>query len=432
MKFNFDYQRQHNLSRGIQIYMRNVKEIQTIDPYTVRMVLDHADALLMNRIMLGGPTSGWFIGAPRYMEEVGWDEFLRRPVGTGPYMVEGEVEDYRKMPEGEVYATLMANPDYWKKGCPKIRKITFVRYTPKEALRAIIEGRVDLVTNMIPKDTLKVAESPYSKVVKSRQDVRFTVGFLNLLSPHTLPLRTLRVREALNYAVNKKELFRYAFKGNAVEMRGVLTEKSGVDLSDTEPYEWNIPKARELLKEAGYGEGFKMKLFYEEKDYLTAHLLKRFYSLLNIEVEIVPVSWEWILRHVVYPNTREGYSWKDEDWWIIITSNPGYVPEAMGGLMEWFFHFGAAWRHFPDWLIEPLDNMYHELLRTKDREKRFQIYKRANEYIADQALWVFTMGPLGLYGVNEEVEFVPQVSQYLYLDYSSVTDKHWSVRGEKK
>ena len=45
---------------------------------------------------------------------------------------------------------------------------------------------------------------------------------------------------------------------------------------------------------------------------------------------------------------------------------------------------------------------------------------------------VSTMAPLSLYGVNEEVEFVPQVSQYFYLDYSSVTDKHWSLRAEKK
>ena len=79
-----------------------------------------------------------------------------------------------------------------------------------------------------------------------------------------------------------------------------------------------------------------------------------------------------------------------------------------------------------------LDKMYHEVLRTKDRDKRFQIYKSANEYIADYAFWVFTMAPLTLYGVNEEVEFVPQLSQYLYLDYSSVTDNHWSVRAEKK
>jgi len=100
------------------------------------------------------------------------------------------------------------------------------------------------------------------------------------------------VRKALNYAVNKQELFRYAFKANAVEMKGILTEKSGIDLSNTKPYHWNVPKARELLKEAGYGEGFKMKLFYQKKDYLIAHLLRRFYSLLKIEVEITPVQFK--------------------------------------------------------------------------------------------------------------------------------------------
>jgi len=242
----------------------------------------------------------------------------------------------------------------------------------------------------------------------------------------------MRVRKALNYAVNKQELFRYAFKANALEMMGVLTEKSGVDLSETVPYEWNVPKARELLKEAGYGEGFKMTLFYQEKDYLIAHLLRRFYSLLKIEVEITPVQWEWFVRHQVYPNTRDEYSWENEDWWLIINSNPGYVPEIMGGLLEWIFHSGAPFQCVSDFLMEPLNRMYHEVLRTRDRDKRFQIYKRANEYIADQALYVFTMAPLTLYGVNEEVEFIPQVSQYLYLDYSSVTDKHWSLRGEKK
>jgi len=426
VKFNFDYQRQHNPGRGVQVYMKNLKEIQVIDPSTVRMVLDQPDALFLDKIIIG-PIAGWVIGAPRYMERVGWEGFLKRPVGTGPYMVEGEVKDYKKVAEGEVYATLVANPDYWKKGHPKIRKITFVQYSPKEALRAVIEGRVDLVTNMIPKDTLKVAESPHSKVVKGRQDVRYTLGWLNLMSSHTLPLRDMRVRKALNYAVNKKELFRYAFKANALEMKGMLTEKSGVDLSDTEPYHWNVPKARELLKEAGYGEGFKMKLFYQEKDYLTVFLLRRFYSLLKIEVEITPVHFEWIVRHIVFPNTRDGYSWEDEDWSIIIYSDAAYVPEVMGGMFEWAFHSGAPWQTFPGWLAVPLDRMFHELLRTQDRTNRFQIYKRANDYIADQALVLFTMAPLTLYGVNEEVEFVSQLSQYLYLDYSSVTDNHWSI-----
>ncbi len=430
VKFNFDYQRQHNPGRGVQVYMRNLKEIQVIDSYTVRMVLKQPDALFLDKIILG-PISGWVIGAPKYMERVSWVEFLKRPVGTGPYMVEGVVKDYRKVLEGEVYATLVANPDYWNKGYPKIRKILFVQYSPKKALRAVIDGRVDLVTSLIPKDTLKVAESHYSKVVKGRQDVTYTDVLLNLMSPHTLPLRDMRVRKALNYAVNKKELFRYAFKANAVEMRGILTEKSGVDLSDTKPYDWNVPKARELLKDAGYGGGFKMTLFYHEKDYLTAYLLRRFYSLLKIEVEITPIHWEWAVRHVVYPNTRSGYSWEDEDWWMAIGSHPSYWPEMMSARLESVYHSGAPFQHVSDFLMEPLNRMYHKLLRTKDRDKRFQIYKRANEYIADQALMVSTMGPLGLYAVNEEVDFVPQVSQYLYLDYSSVTDNHWSLRGER-
>ena len=78
----------------------------------------------------------------------------------------------------------------------------------------------------------------------------------------------------------------------------------------------------------------------------------------------------------------------------------------------------------------PLDKMYNEILSTRERSERFEIYRRANDYIANQAFWVFTVAPLGLYGVNEEVEFVPHPSQYLYLDYSSVTDRHWSIRGK--
>ena len=424
VEFNFDYQRQHNPHRYVQKYLKVLKEIRVFDPRTVQLLLNQSDALLPERL------GSFYIGAPRYTEQAGWERFTKRPIGTDPYVIDGEMKDYRKVAEGEVYATLTANPNYWEKGYPKIRTIKFVQHSSQKALRALIEGRVDLLTSLIPKDTLKVEESSHSKVIKGRNDVRFTAGYLNFRSPATLPLRTLRVREALNYAIDREELLHYAFMGNAVEMRGVLTEKSGVDLSDTESYRWNIPKARELLKEAGYGDGFRMKLYYHEKDYLIAHLIRRFYSLLKIEVEITPVEWEWFVRHIVYPNTREGYSWDDEDWWMVIYSDPGYTPEIMGGLLQWCFSSGAAWQTYPDWLGVPLEKMYREVLETVDREKRFLIYKKANEYIADQALWVFTVAPLALYGVNEELNFVPQVSQLLYLEYSSVTDNHWSLRGK--
>jgi peptide/nickel transport system substrate-binding protein len=356
VKFNFEYQRKNNPERGVQVYLKNLKEIHIVDRYTLRMILFEPDALFLDKIIIG-PISGWVIGAPEYMGRVGWDRFMKHPVGTGPYMVQGMVKDHENTGEGEVYAQLVANPHYWNKGYPKIRKINFVRYSPKEALEALVADRLDLVTCLIPKDTLKVEESPYSKVVKGRQDVTYMSGAFNLMSSHTLPLWDIRVRKALNFAVNKHELMRYAYKGNAVEMKGVLCEKSGVDLSSAKTYEWSIPKARELLRDAGYEDGFRMKLFYEQENYLIARLLKRFYSLLEIEVEITPIDWEWEVEHWVYANTRDGYSWEDEDWWLVISSNPSYVPEFLGGLLEYMFNSTAPFRAFPRFLMLPLDRV---------------------------------------------------------------------------
>jgi peptide/nickel transport system substrate-binding protein len=429
VKFNFDFQKQYNPGRGIQVYMSNVEKIRVLGPHTIKMTLKRPDALFLSKF-ISGPTAGWVMGAPKQMKKLGWAEFLRHPVGTGPYMVEGEVKDQTEVSQGEPYATLLANPVYWKKGYPRIRKVEFVNYHPTQSVQAVIDGHIDLVTSLIPKDVWKVEKSSNSKVIKGENDPTYTVGFLNLRTDPTGPLHDIRVRKALNYAINKKELMRYAFKGNAVEMRGVLTEKSGVNLSETVQYSWNVPKARELLQGAGYEEGFNMKVFYQEKNYLTARFLQRFYSLLKINVEITPVDLEWIVKHVVYPNTRKGYSWTDEDWGMIVFSNPGHVPEIMGGMLEWIFHFSAPWGTISDSLMKPLDTMYHQVLKTNDRWKRYEIYKNANDYIADQAFWVFTMAPLSLYGVNAEMEFVPQLSQYLYLEYSSVTETHWSLRGK--
>jgi len=363
VKFNFDFQKEHNPGRGVQVYMSHVEEVRVVGRHTIQLTLGGPDALFLGKL-ISGPTAGWVMGAPKYMQKLGWKAFLKRPVGTGPFMVEGEVKDQETASEGAVYATLVANPDYWNKGYPKIQKVAFVRYAPQQAVQAVIEGRVDVVTSLIPKDAWKVEKGPHSQVVKGEDDLTYTAGFLNLRSKRKSPLHDIRVRKALNYAINKKELMRYAYKGNAAEMRGILTAKAGVDLSEAEPYSWNTPKARELLREAGYEEGFRMTLLYQEKNYLTARFLQRFYSLLNIEVEITPVELEQIVRHVVYPNTKEGYSWKDEDWDVIIFSNPGHVPELMGGMLEWCFHFCAPWQTSPDRLMGPLDTLYHQVHQT--------------------------------------------------------------------
>ena len=79
--------------------------------------------------------------------------------------------------------------------------------------------------------------------------------------------------------------------------------------------------------------------------------------------------------------------------------------------------------------MEPLDTMCHQVRPMNDHRKRCELYKTANDYIAERASWLFSMAPLSLYGVNAEVNFTPQVSQYTHWGYSSVTENH--VVGEK-
>ena len=132
VRFNVTYQRQHNMGRGVQVYMKNLEEVRVIDPYTVHLHLRQPDSLFLDKLILG-PIAGWTIGAPKYMEQVGWERFLKRPIGTGPYMIEGEMKDYRDVSEGQIYATLRANPNYWDKGRPKIQRVTVVQYSSKQA-----------------------------------------------------------------------------------------------------------------------------------------------------------------------------------------------------------------------------------------------------------------------------------------------------------
>jgi ABC-type transport system substrate-binding protein len=115
---------------------------------------------------------------------------------------------------------------------------------------------------------------------------------------------------------------------------------------------------------------------------------------------------------------------------MAIVSEPAILPEMMSARFSGWLHSGAVCQLIPDYFMLPLNNMYSRLLRTKNRDKRFEIYRKANEYVADQAFYVATLAPLSLYGVNEHLNFVPQVSQYLYLDYSSVTEHHSSIRGK--
>ena len=78
------------------------------------------------------------------------------------------------------------------------------------------------------------------------------------------------------------------------------------------------------------------------------------------------------------------------------------------------------------------EEMWKDMARTVDTDAQEEKIRQIAEYVYDRAYGVFIYSPLTLYAVNKEVNFVPQKFQHMRLKETSVTDKHWSLRAEKK
>ena len=151
-----------------------------------------------------------------------------------------------------------ANLDYWDASrFPRLQRIVFDNtLNQKEALELLKtgEGRVDLVTELSPLETLRVAESPFAKVVKSRNNLGLLFGQFNMRKAGS-PWRDVRLRQAVNVAINREDLMRYATKGNGVIVPALLSvDTFGYD-PDLVPYPFDPVKARALLREAGHPHG---------------------------------------------------------------------------------------------------------------------------------------------------------------------------------
>src|SRR5262245_28388542 len=119
-------------------------------------------------------------------------------------------------------------------------------------------GRVDVVSELRPVETLRVAQSPFAKVVKNRGALATVFGQFNMRKSGS-PWRDVRLRQAVNLAVNRDELIRDV-KGNGVIIPALVPERAfGYDPT-LAPYSFDPGKAQQLLREAGYANGLSITL----------------------------------------------------------------------------------------------------------------------------------------------------------------------------
>jgi peptide/nickel transport system substrate-binding protein len=325
---------------------------------------------------------------------------------------------------------LEANPDYWDKTrLPRLHRIVFdntIEQRDAVELVKTVEGRVDVVTELSPLETLQVAQSAFAKVVKKRGASVSLFGMFNMRKA-TSPWRDVRLRQAANLAINREDLIRYATKGNGVIIPALLPAQAfGYDPA-LAPYAFAPDQTRTLLREAGHPDGLSLILIAPEALRVQATVVSKMLEQGGFRVDLQ------ILDPVTH-GQRTNISYleqppEQQTWDIALTSN---IPDVVNFQMYTFYHQFALDGQY-DWVLEQpeLRQLYEQVLGTVDREQQQALIHQMERHTRDQAYFLFLYNPIKLYAVNKAVEFVPYVSTTLTFDATGVTAEHWSVRKQK-
>ncbi len=340
-----------------------IEEVNVVDEYTVEFVLNKTQAPFLNNLAM----VPFGISSPVAVKKWG-EDYFKHPVGSGAFKFVEWQEGNRVVVE--------ANEDYWG-GRPYLDKVVF-RSIPDNAARfmELQAGTIDMMDGVSPEDveSIKTAEDLNLLLRPSMNVGYFAMNFS--MPPFDDPL----VRKAFNHAINKEALIGAFYAGLAEPAKNPMPPSIWGYNDAIEPYEYNPEKAKELLAEAGYEDGFEFDLWYMPvpRPYMPqgkfiAQAIQNFLSQVGVTANLVSYDWGTYLD-----KTRN--------------------EEAQTYLLGWTGDNGD-----PDNFLYVLldktnsDNAYeseelHEVLveaqRTIDKDKRIELYKEAQEIIHEDAPWV--------------------------------------------
>lgn len=293
--------------------------------------------------------------------------------------------------------------------------------SPAEALDKVCdtEGEVDLVSEVPPADAEKVESSEHAHLV-AVDALRVVSGLINRNASF---MDDVRVRRALNLAVDRDRLINEVFAGYAHPVAALAPPYSGGMPEDREPYPHDPEQARRLLTEAGWPEGRALRLaITSDVDVVGRWMAEDFRDSLGIAVELVEIPDEGLLaaQHVLVekrlPLTFDvlAHAWFD--------LAAGYPPAV---IHREYFHSGGAFRAGPP--IPEFEALLARSVVETDASKLGELGKHIDRLVYDEALSVFLCCPQALYAVNNHVKFTGYATT-LELAETEVDEGHWSRR----
>ncbi len=239
VKFSFER------AKGSKILHEKVREVVVVDPHRVRFDLHEPwpDFMTFYGTIVAG--AGWIV-PKKYVEQVGPDGFKRKPIGLGPYKFVSQSPGIELVME--------ANERYWRK-TPSVKRLVFKSVPePTTRLAMLKSGEVDVAYLLDAPDARALQSDPKFRIAFSGGIAILYFDFLDQWDPKS-PWHDKRVRLAANYAIDRKALSEAETLG-ASKPAGSVVPAAFEYALPLEPYPYDPAKAKQLLAEAGYPNGF--------------------------------------------------------------------------------------------------------------------------------------------------------------------------------
>lgn len=370
VKVNLD--RASNPDNHLKRYnlFKSVATTEVVDPTTVKITLKQPFSAFINT--LASPAAAMIspTALKKYGKEIGF-----HPVGTGPY----ELETWNQTD----FVKVKKFAGYWKKGYPKLDTITWRPVVDNNTRAAMLQTGEANLAFPIPYEQAKLLEKNQKlDLVTSPSIMQRYISFNVTQKPFDNP----KVREAINYAINRQALVKVAFAGYATPATGIVPP--AIQYSQAYPApEYNPAKARELLKEAGFPNGFTTTL-WSSHNHSTAQKVLQFtqqqLAQVGIKATVTAMDAGQRAAEVEDKGQKESGVRMFYTGWSASTGEANWALTPLFATQSWPpTIFNTAF-----YSNAQVDKDLTDALNTTDGEKKAALYKDAQDRIWKDQPWV--------------------------------------------
>ncbi|WLG69022.1 ABC transporter substrate-binding protein [Pseudomonas brassicacearum] len=354
----------------------NITKIDKVDDHTVKFTLKDVDAAFIQNMAMSFASIQSAEYAAQLLKEGKAPDINQKPVGTGPFVFKSYQKDSNIRYTG--------NKDYWKPDDVKIDNLIFAITTdPSVRMQKLKKNECQITLFPRPADLKALKED---KALKMPDQAGFNLGYIayNVMdkikgSNEPNVLANLKVRQALDMAVNKPQIIDSVYQGAGQLAVNAMPPTQWSYDTTIKDAKYDPEKAKELLKEAGVKEGTNITLWampvqrpYNPNAKLMAEMLQSDWKKIGLNVNIVSYEWgEYIKRSKGGENQAMIIGWSgdngDPDNWL----NVLFGCDSLSG------------NNFSKWCDKKFDDLVKQAKRTSDQSKRTELYKQAQHVLKD-------------------------------------------------